>query len=758
MIPEFRLDDKKIDLNLVNPSVRRILEEACIVRSRYAYSTDFIIQAIHTSLARFAVNARLQYVPSGGNEMSTKMTTYYAMSFLGSSKGKDHFTDVIENELFHRLTDGFDKHITLKAIQRNSNTKDDMDKWITEGITPNGTPYTKKEYQEDVKTKFMATNIHDLGLRFGQATPEGLAYARNRIKMIDMGSPVLKIPEFSSAISNGDIKSLFTSLIELWENGNMSAKTTKDRLLPNCSNIPILFYAYTDPSKIINDEKKQRSLIDEFSSGMGRRTFIVFPDDSDFEERKVPFKNEIDETTIKSITYPIMKGISTFFNVPSNDSYVKPIQRFSSEAIEYMDKVNDCCREAEYANRGKMTDAELANLTAIGAKIEKLASLYAFIEGRVLISLDDCRYATYWSCYTHKYLGKISTVLTPPERLFNLLKQKKEFVSGFEIERSGIFDKSFDFNKKLDSTLANLSQYCAMSDYELLVSNKDGGSILKVREIPLVDENKLVTSYMIGSHEVIKKAGDNWKKLEFSFDKLEAIMTGDKELAITACELQDGKRLDDSATGRISFLALDFDDGLTLEDAKKRFSNYTYFLYTTRNHQKDKNGKVCDRFRVILLLERELILSKNEYKSMYQRILGVLAPEADASCVNISRIFFNSPNGLSFTNAGYKFKAHLFVDESKTEKVYRANTKLDGSGLKEYFLSEIDIVNTTRTGGVNLLVKVAFACKRELGIASKSEAVAYIKELSKLIFDEYWNRHSLNKEVLTVINKIYEEE
>lgn len=43
----------------------------------------------------------------------------------------------------------------------------------------------------------------------------------------------------------------------------------------------------------------------------------------------------------------------------------------------------------------------------------------------------------------------------------------------------------------------------------------------------------------------------------------------------------------------------DIDDGLTLEDFRKRFREYKYIIATSRNHQKEKNGKpACDRFHV----------------------------------------------------------------------------------------------------------------------------------------------------------------
>lgn len=47
-------------------------------------------------------------------------------------------------------------------------------------------------------------------------------------------------------------------------------------------------------------------------------------------------------------------------------------------------------------------------------------------------------------------------------------------------------------------------------------------------------------------------------------------------------------------------LWFDFDDGLSIEEATKLFKHYKFLIYTTKSHQKDKKGLVCDRFRMVL--------------------------------------------------------------------------------------------------------------------------------------------------------------
>lgn len=49
-----------------------------------------------------------------------------------------------------------------------------------------------------------------------------------------------------------------------------------------------------------------------------------------------------------------------------------------------------------------------------------------------------------------------------------------------------------------------------------------------------------------------------------------------------------------------NLLIFDIDDGMTLQEAKDMFFKYKYLIATTKSHQKDKKGIVCDRFRLIL--------------------------------------------------------------------------------------------------------------------------------------------------------------
>ena len=73
-----------------------------------------------------------------------------------------------------------------------------------------------------------------------------------------------------------------------------------------------------------------------------------------------------------------------------------------------------------------------------------------------------------------------------------------------------------------------------------------------------------------------------------------------EKTAFVAGELKDGKRKKENYIGNQNTIWLDFDDIKSMEGIKALFEDYSYIAYTSKNHQKEKNGVVGDRFRLIL--------------------------------------------------------------------------------------------------------------------------------------------------------------
>ena len=86
-------------------------------------------------------------------------------------------------------------------------------------------------------------------------------------------------------------------------------------------------------------------------------------------------------------------------------------------------------------------------------------------------------------------------------------------------------------------------------------------------------------------------------------------------------------------------IALDFDDGeMTLAQAVDNyFCDVRHIIGTTRSHQLEKNGIICDRFRVILQLEKPITTAR-EYR--WQMKCAVKRYPIDPQATDAARLFY----------------------------------------------------------------------------------------------------------------------
>ncbi len=92
-------------------------------------------------------------------------------------------------------------------------------------------------------------------------------------------------------------------------------------------------------------------------------------------------------------------------------------------------------------------------------------------------------------------------------------------------------------------------------------------------------------------------------------------------------------------------LGLDIDNDkngpqLSLEQAKIAFQDYKCMIATTRSHQKEKNGLVTDRFRVILFFEHDVTDANVFLRTWFH--LKSMFPAMDPACKDESRYWFPS--------------------------------------------------------------------------------------------------------------------
>lgn len=79
------------------------------------------------------------------------------------------------------------------------------------------------------------------------------------------------------------------------------------------------------------------------------------------------------------------------------------------------------------------------------------------------------------------------------------------------------------------------------------------------------------------------------------------------------------------------FLYADLDDGrLTLKDFEAKLSGIDYLIYTSTNHQKEKNGVVCDRYKVLFPLQKR-VYDLGLFQRLLKRLVAALGSDPNGS-------------------------------------------------------------------------------------------------------------------------------
>ena len=113
-------------------------------------------------------------------------------------------------------------------------------------------------------------------------------------------------------------------------------------------------------------------------------------------------------------------------------------------------------------------------------------------------------------------------------------------------------------------------------------------------------------------------------------------------------------------------IILDFDDGFTMEEFKQS-ADFAYAIGTTKSHMIEKNGIVCERFRVIIPTETAISLTNEEHSDLMCEMF-ILYPNSDKSCKDAARAYSGYPNAEVEIVQGELFNWEETYDKAKKRK------------------------------------------------------------------------------------------
>ena len=141
-------------------------------------------------------------------------------------------------------------------------------------------------------------------------------------------------------------------------------------------------------------------------------------------------------------------------------------------------------------------------------------------------------------------------------------------------------------------------------------------------------------------------------------------------------------------------IVIDIDDGLSISDFQSMFKKYKYIIATTKSHQKDKKGKILDRYRV--LIPAINIPLEND---VYWRALELLFPFNDEQTLSPTASFLGNSNCIIIRNEGKLldcFKAgELAKEQLKQEKADKV--VIDKDLLPNYGSMDLETLKSNLT-------------------------------------------------------------
>ena len=451
------------------------------------------------------------------------------------------------------------------------------------------------------------------------------------------------------------------------------------------------------------------------SSGIYRRSFIFYSEPSD-----IVINSPIESHTDRFI------NVNNFISNNIKDSFKGNYKAITCDgtANEYIHLIQQ--ELIDFANGNKYDERYSAELGSL-SKIVKLAALNAISLGRNIISYDDIEYSYNFYKRCRNTTEKLFSVEPQHKRIYSIIKQLGK-TNKSEILEKDVFNRS-----TFSEDMFLVEEYCYRNNERLITK----GSKIKFFEIKSLDNsdpNKIILS--IPNPDKREKS-TQYNSMEVpmfgSTKSIEKLIHSDISNFVLA-HFKDGKRKKDNVLQNINCIALDIDEGGSLEDTIEYLKPYTYLIYTTKSHNKDKGGVIADRFRVIIPFKYVVTIDSDRFIELYDNIANAINLQIyDHNAKDISRLWFTNKEAEIYINKVELFDPIPFLPETKVnELIEKQKASLEDLepndmdqierriyGIKKWF------VNSTYQGNrVNNLFRLG-SFVRDLTNASYAMEVVY---------------------------------
>jgi len=649
--------EMQINKEKLNPIVKDVME--LVLNIKDDIPENLILMMINYSFAEMTSNLRVKLKLYDG---TVKPLNNYTYIFAPSGVGKDLSLNAL-NRIFvdsfkGKMQKGFDKHKSKYWEKRTMTLVDEECEDVDNAI------------KEEMRM------VSPFSYRIASGTEAGISKSRVTYGYYDIGAINLVIDELGANYAN--IRSLIALMLSSYEDGDTNGRQLKNESVISVKGVPSNFLGYSSPALVFDGGITEKSLFDDLNQGMARRSFFALVEKP--EQKKLTAKERVAKAREKADhNEGKIKEMNIYFaDLAGKKNMYKEIPMTEEAEIliaEYQIK----CEEIVEANPD-IQEQERLELINRSWKAVRLAGVYAFISNKDEIDADSVHQATYVADVSGESFKKVMNQPPVYERVFNFIKDRKK-TSDVDLEKQAWFSGNKTHKRDLLS-LARAHGY--ENDYLFKLKEVEGVEFYSFTEVPKTDIDNIHIS-------ISKDITKGFKPKKVPFDVLHEVVCS-PDWNYSAGTFKKGHRNKANYEKKQNLVIIDIDEGMDMATAKIMFSNYKCMIATTKSHQKDKNGKVCDRFRLIFITDRTIKLDSELYSRFMANVYESLGVPADESCKDSSRFYYGA-EGEHWYSEGTKLLeiSDLIPDTTKEKerKVLLSSSGIGSTdGLERYLLEE----------------------------------------------------------------------
>jgi hypothetical protein len=620
-------------------------------------------------IGKIAGTMRATIITKDRGEMPVNV---YALGLAPSGFGKGHSIHVMENELLKGFKTRFMED-TLPVIA-------EQNMWVLANnrAARNGTD--QQEEFDKVNKEYRSYGAYPF--TFDSGTTPAVKQLRQKLLIAGAGSINMQIDEIGSNLLRET--EVLTAFLELYDNGLINIKLVKNtsdnqRGEELDGSTPTNMLLFGTPSKLFDGGQTETEFYSLLETGYARRCIFGMGTKSlagGQLSAAEKYAMRIDPANSAAVNkwYQVFEKLAD----PAIFGWrVEVIDDVGIELIEY----HDNCLKLSH-EMGEHEEIKKAEMEHRHSKALKLAGAFAFVDGSTLIELSHLHAAIKLVEESGAAFQKILSREMTYVKLAKYIAQV-----GMEQTHADIHEK-LPFYPRAQSPRNDMMMLAMGWGYRNNVIIKktfvDGIEFFKGETLEETDLSKMVVSY-----------SDHWAydylTEEVPFDQLHVLTQAEGKHWVNH-HFKQGHRAEENVIAGFNMIAIDVDEGISLQAAQELMADYRFLTYTTKRHQvPDENGEVRDRFRMLLPINYRLELDNEEYKEFMRGIFAWLPFGTDESYIKREKKSESFHGGSYHYNEGKLLDASYFIPKtSRNEERRKQSQQLDSlDNLERWFAERI---------------------------------------------------------------------